>query len=411
MAAQVSSAFKNQPRLVDTVAGFLSLETYTDQNDADVYYFITRWTTEKAFRAWHDSPAHQSPHGFMPTGLKLDPTFTQLIVMDRIQSPQAHEPETLVADAALLIADFLRDASATVFAAATPEGVLWSCNDGLLSLLGETREFLLGKSLWDYLAEHSSRELHAIVAARERRSRPVQLRFRGPSAMHAVRCRIDVHDAHFVLIGEPDLAADVAFDLRLFEINNELAVTARELTRKTRDLEEAKRRIEELARRDVLTGLFNRRHLIDAIKPEIARAERGYQSLSLVMFDLDHFKRVNDNHGHTMGDAVLRATGIMVNNSLRPYDLAVRYGGEEFIVLLPNTTLDNASLVAERLRTGLERLAVVGYEHTITGSFGIAEWCPGETSDEWISRADRALYDAKHSGRNRVMLAARKGEG
>lgn len=409
MSEQVSIAFAERARLVDRVAGFLGLETYTDKKDADVFYLVTRWTDERSFRVWHDSAAHHSSHSFMPKGLRLDPTFTQLTVMDRLEAAQVHEPETLVEDASLLVADFLRDAAATVFAAATHEGVLWSCNEALLSLLGETREFLLGKSLWDYLPEPSATDLRALVAARERRSRALSLRLRGPCAERTLRCRVDVHATHFVLIGEPDLTVEVSLDQRLFEMNNELAVAARELTRKTRDLEAAKLQIEEQARRDVLTGLYNRRHLIEVMKPEIERAKRGLQSLSVVMFDLDHFKRINDNHGHLIGDAVLRATGAFVLKSLRPYDLAARYGGEEFIVLLPSTSLDNARIVAERVRTGLERLEVAGYEHAVTASFGAAQWELGETAEAWIDRADRALYEAKHAGRNRVMVATPKG--
>jgi diguanylate cyclase (GGDEF)-like protein len=193
---------------------------------------------------------------------------------------------------------------------------------------------------------------------------------------------------------------------RMFEMNNELVVTARELTRRTRELEAAKQLIEEQARRDGLTGLFNRRHLFEVLNLEIERAKRGLQRLSLVLVDLDHFKTVNDEHGHAAGDAVLAAAASFMKKSLRPYDIAARYGGEEFILLLPSTPVDDARLVAERLRGGLEGLSIEGHEKKVTASFGVAEWRASETSEALIARADRALYDAKDAGRNRVVVAA-----
>ena len=317
-------------------------------------------------------------------------------------------PETLVEDACLMVSDFLRDAASTVLVAATLEGRVSSCNDALLALLGETREGFLGEALWKYVVEPDASELRPLLEANTRRSRAFLLRLRGPSAERVLRCRVDVRSTYFVLIGEPD-ASEASLDQRLFEMNNELAVGARELTRKARELEAAKKLIEEQARRDALTGLYNRRHLFDSMKLEIERAKRGLQRLSIIMFDLDHFKRINDGFGHGTGDVVLKATAAFVTATLRPYDLAARYGGEEFIVMLPSTTVEKAFVVAERLRAGLAGMTVAGYEHPVTASFGVAEWQEGDTCEAWIGRADGALYGAKHAGRNRVTMALPKG--
>jgi diguanylate cyclase (GGDEF)-like protein len=157
---------------------------------------------------------------------------------------------------------------------------------------------------------------------------------------------------------------------------------------------------------DALTGVHNKRHFIDALTQEIARATRHGLPLSLVMFDIDFFKRVNDTHGHLAGDAVLRDVGHRLQRRLRKGDLAARYGGEEFGVILPHTNRQGALVYAEGLRKLMESESIA-YEQLqlqITVSLGVAELDPGFPSVEGlIARADAHLYDAKRSGRNRVV--------
>lgn len=157
---------------------------------------------------------------------------------------------------------------------------------------------------------------------------------------------------------------------------------------------------------DKLTGLFNRRRFDEALADEALRAERYRHPLSLVLFDVDHFKRYNDRHGHVRGDGVLRQVGKVFTRTKRATDLAFRYGGEEFCLLLPETGLTEAKEVAERLREAVQRESFIG-EHTqpgarITISLGVAMLTPGEDPKELVRRADAALYDAKQRGRNRV---------
>ena len=157
--------------------------------------------------------------------------------------------------------------------------------------------------------------------------------------------------------------------------------------------------------RDALTGCFNRRHSMEMLDSELRRARRSRGSFSVVMFDLDHFKSINDRFGHLCGDAVLAQVGHRMKAVLRSSDMKCRYGGEEFLVLLPDTPLAGARRVAEMLRHDLEEHPVHwdGQTVVITASFGIAEIVAAEEdASSIVGRADAALYRAKQDGRNRV---------
>ena len=160
--------------------------------------------------------------------------------------------------------------------------------------------------------------------------------------------------------------------------------------------------------RDALTGCFNRRHSMEVMDSELRRARRSRGSFSVVMFDIDHFKSINDRFGHLCGDAVLAQVGHRMKAILRGSDVKCRYGGEEFLVLLPETPIAGAHRVAEMLRHDLEEHPVHWDDHAvvITASFGITEIVAGEEeASAIIGRADAALYRAKQDGRNRVCVA------
>jgi len=171
---------------------------------------------------------------------------------------------------------------------------------------------------------------------------------------------------------------------------------------------EAQRRWERLATIDALTDLHNRRWLNTAFDRQLARCRTAGQPLSVVMLDIDHFKRYNDEHGHPAGDRALTVVARAMRDHLRPNDLAVRYGGEEFVVLLPNTDLRGAFRIAERLRTSIAETPVLTQENqslpAVNISLGVATADPEsqEGSDDLLARADVALYRAKDRGRNRV---------
>jgi diguanylate cyclase (GGDEF)-like protein len=158
---------------------------------------------------------------------------------------------------------------------------------------------------------------------------------------------------------------------------------------------------ERLAVTDRLTGLANRRGAEQVAKREIVRVRRFSAPLSFVMFDVDHFKSINDSHGHGAGDQVLQRIGKSIVSQLRETDLAARWGGEEFLVLLPNTALEAARCCADRIRRGVAAIAMP-YGGSVTVSGGVAQLLPGEALPEVVARADTQLYAAKSSGRNRI---------
>lgn len=164
--------------------------------------------------------------------------------------------------------------------------------------------------------------------------------------------------------------------------------------------------LERQAFTDLLTGLPNRRALAERFATESARAQRRSEPLSLAMFDLDHFKRVNDTHGHAGGDAVLRGVGEVCARSFRGADMAARVGGEEFAVLLPDVDLQRAGTVLQRFNDLLAATpAMVGDQAVaVTATAGVAQHQPGEDLNALMARADAAMYAGKQAGRNRVVL-------
>lgn len=165
-------------------------------------------------------------------------------------------------------------------------------------------------------------------------------------------------------------------------------------------------KLRDEAIRDPLTGLFNRRYLEETLERELSRAGREQSSLSLAMLDIDHFKRLNDTHGHAAGDVILRSLSTLLRDYTRTEDVVCRYGGEEFVVVFPATSLPHAMQRMEQLRAAIESLRV-SYERMVlqnTISIGIAAFpVHGKTSRQLLQAADMALYEAKESGRNRVM--------
>jgi two-component system, cell cycle response regulator len=165
-------------------------------------------------------------------------------------------------------------------------------------------------------------------------------------------------------------------------------------------------RVRNLSVRDSLTDLYNHRHSIELVEHELQRVGRYQEAFSVLMIDLDHFKRVNDEHGHPVGDAMLRELARVLRDTLRAVDAVGRYGGEEFVAILPHTNNEEARLTGERVRRRIEEHTFRLGDRTvrITASVGVATY-PSETADSatsLVSEADRALYRAKEAGRNRV---------
>ncbi|WP_457417728.1 GGDEF domain-containing protein [Roseateles sp. P5_E7] len=177
------------------------------------------------------------------------------------------------------------------------------------------------------------------------------------------------------------------------------------LAARTAELRAALASIQYLAHHDELTRISNRRHLSERLAAEQLNQRQSGETMSLVLIDIDHFKTVNDSHGHAAGDAVLRHFAAMLQGTLRSTDFAGRWGGEEFLVVTPKASADTAAALVERLREGLAETSfdtiVPGLR--ITFSAGVAECAPGEDLHLAIDRADRALYQAKQTGRDRTV--------
>jgi diguanylate cyclase (GGDEF)-like protein len=189
--------------------------------------------------------------------------------------------------------------------------------------------------------------------------------------------------------------------------NYQLRQEYQKVRRINEELAQNCQQLEQLASLDTLSGLLNRRTLFQRIETEMERTTRLDWPLTGIMIDIDHFKRVNDNYGHQCGDMVIQEIGAKLTKSLRKYDYAGRYGGEEFFVLFSNTTSDIAQSIAERFRLDMQEAEFrCGEERFgITVSVGVAQYTPGESPDRWINRADGAMYQAKQRGRNQVVVS------
>lgn len=187
--------------------------------------------------------------------------------------------------------------------------------------------------------------------------------------------------------------------LRLYQLRVRLRKQRQELAMA---LEENR----ELASRDELTGLLNRRHMLELLHLEQRRCMRGPRTMLLAQMDIDHFKSINDTYGHLMGDLALKTFADLVRTSIRNTDVFSRWGGEEFVLLLSDTSVEGAMLTLNRIRQTVQNAEVRSEKGRLrmTVSIGLAEYLPGETIETTLDRADKALYSAKRSGRNQVVL-------
>lgn len=224
-----------------------------------------------------------------------------------------------------------------------------------------------------------------------------------------------------LLEGSPRSASVIAIEpVKLLEINREnffellRASTTfsqgimRLLSSRLRDTSDAVQREAMQKIRDPLTGLYNRYYMLDVLKHELERASRAQYSVSVIMMDLDHFKKVNDTYGHLAGDQVLHSLGELIQSHVRRADVACRFGGEEFLIILPETSTEIALERAETIRSDYENLSVAYKNLNLQGtvSLGVASFPDhGHIPEQMIQAADIALYAAKANGRNQVMVA------
>lgn len=401
-------AFLDRPRLVEKAPGFCGLNVLTDATDPSIFLLLTRWTDAESFRAWHRSEAHHQSHEFIPQGLKLDPTFTSLTMGNDIEDPCGIQNlnDALESQSAAL-STWLTESNAVFALLLAPDGTIRARNRAGRQIFPADPAMHSGSTIWDYLVHSDVQRLrewlsgaagqlggYVLLNLADGQQNPVTLE------VGLVRCGEAV-----VLLGTHERRHNPKLETEVLKLTNDLSLMVRDSVQKNRQLKDANQIIERLARTDALTGLANRRTLDETFQREIARAHRHGQCLSVIMADLDRFKSINDEYGHVAGDQVLAGAASIFKTQVRPFDLAVRYGGEEFLLLLPGPSTAHAVGIAERIRTNVAEMIVPACPRHITISMGVATWRTGETLDQLVARADAALYDAKRAGRDCVRAA------
>jgi signal transduction histidine kinase/heme-degrading monooxygenase HmoA/ActR/RegA family two-component response regulator len=236
----VREAFLDRPRLVDHEEGFLGLETFTDHRDPSCFYLVTRWSDEASFRRWHSSPEHHASHGGIPKGLKLDPTWTQVLTLDRINgNREAARIEEMVVDGGPLLARYLMSCEGTCWLAASGEGTISWCNPAMSALLGERPNQLIGQPLWGWLTDPDTVSLRRRISAPKRGTDgELLLNFvASDQTAKSLMCQVAVYPEGFTLIGDVSQKKERALQSELLEVTNQLAVMHRESVRRGKALE------------------------------------------------------------------------------------------------------------------------------------------------------------------------------
>ncbi|MET0015356.1 MAG: GGDEF domain-containing protein [Sedimenticola sp.] len=213
----------------------------------------------------------------------------------------------------------------------------------------------------------------------------------------------------FLLIAEYDINEYEFLSAAVLEMNEEMAQMQRQLKKLNNELKRSEQKLREASLTDYLTGVPNRRHFMQRGLQELAGCERSGQPLTLVICDLDHFKRINDQFGHDVGDEVLVWFSRKALEVMRTNEIFARFGGEEFVYLLPNTRQDEACHLLQRLREAMSESNPLRDERPVTASFGVVEWSRDEAMENMLKRADEALYKAKEQGRDCIVCASSAG--
>ncbi len=262
----------------------------------------------------------------------------------------------------------------------------------------------IGEDLKSILCPPEETEFSLMVSNSAQRLVPQIFRLCDSEELY--RCYSYRIEQGFLLLGDKVGSTENEVLESMSQLNNELSEMSRELSKKNRELQRANQRITQLARTDYLTGLANRSYFQERFKQAFALSKRHDMALTVLLADLDHFKRVNDTYGHDVGDRVLQAFGSILASKCRTEDLAARFGGEELILMLPNTAATGATALCERLREEIIGLDLLPGSDFISFSAGIAEYSQGDTEESLLKKADDALYEAKNSGRDRCVVHA-----
>jgi len=295
----------------------------------------------------------------------------------------------------------LRGLLAVVFVEFDVAGRVQAANAGYSALRGDAANDGLGS----FLLEPTLGRLHAFHAGRSGRIFEGDIVVAARSGRIVLPGRIERRADGYRLLAERNIAELERLNQAILSLNDELAVRNRELVAAYQDLEESKVEVMRLMLTDALTGLANRRRIEELLEYELGRFARYGGACAVALGDLDHFKVVNDTWGHRAGDQVLMTTAAAMQHQLRATDTVGRWGGEEFAVILPQTTLDGAMIVVDRMRAGIADVPVEAIGRPVTISFGVTALAAGDTVASVFQRADSALYTSKRLGRNRTTRA------
>lgn len=293
---------------------------------------------------------------------------------------------------------------AVVFALVSEDGQLLQANQGCRRLLNITdNKFPLAEDVRNFFIQPSFAQLTNLQAEA---GRPIYEGIINVGDANTF-CRSLIGAVHrkgdqLLIVGEYDVAEMEMLNAQVIELNEQLASIQRELSRSNRKLQESEARLITMSLADPLTGLANRRRLMEFLQDEMDRNKRYQEPFSIIMTDIDFFKKVNDGFGHDVGDEVLMAFSKLMQDSMRSIDLVARLGGEEFIIGMPNTPLEGAMEKAERLRAATEQLYFDSMQRGVTASFGVAEFQNTSDVNTLLKQVDEAVYASKHGGRNRV---------
>lgn len=309
---------------------------------------------------------------------------------------------------------FLRELNSVLIALLDRDGRVLAGNCGFLRLMAPAAALDQSRDIRNLLVNPRLEDVQTSVPCRG----GTLLLYRGVLDIAGESGRIRSLQGHIYRWREDRLLVAAEFDVEGLEmlgaavlrLNEELAETQRRLLRANRELKRNESVIQELMNTDPLTGVGNRRRLHEMLAAEIERSRRHAHPFCLLIADLDHFNDVNDRHGHAVGDEVLKSFAVLLREHSRQSDQVARFGGEEFVLLLPDTVLESAVAFAERIRQRLEWRPITPRSERITASFGVAMLVENEKGEELLQRADLALLRSKREGRNRITQAIAPGQ-
>ncbi|MES9937432.1 MAG: GGDEF domain-containing protein [Sedimenticola sp.] len=320
---------------------------------------------------------------------------------------------TLSCDQGICFPDILRHVSSVAVAVFDRHGHLVDSNTGFRALL-KFAEIAEGEDIRTLFVQPGFDELTAVSVDADADDTVGQA-FSGvlnlgnlDIAVRSLHGTVYNKDDRFLLIAEYDINEYEFLSASVLEMNEEMAQMQRQLKKMNTELKRSEKKLREASLTDYLTGVPNRRHFMQRGEQALAGCERSGQPLTLVVCDLDHFKRINDEFGHDVGDEVLVWFSDSARGVMRVNDVFARFGGEEFVFLLPDTVEKDACILLERLRSSMSQEQDLDLGRPVTASFGVVEWYPGETLESMLKSADEALYVAKEKGRDCIVCTSAK---